>query len=340
MRLKGPFEMIKVEKRQSIIFVIKIAVTLLILWMLAHYSQLKLELVTSIFVKPLNALFAISLFYLSVLANSWRWYRLNSAQAINLSFRQSILPTYVGIAYNNILPGSVGGDFIRCFYVMKKFPEKKSGAALSIFLDRVCGLMGIIIIAFGIALFRLDTFSQNRSLFYIFIVCASVCSVGLILFFLSQFLPEKMGLIDFLKERTQHWRWFQPIISIFEALSVYRQSKLIIFECLVLSVVNQLILLVIILLINNMMGLSEVSFLDYMIALAIAQIANLIPLTPGGVGIGEAAFANIILILNPGVTGAYATVFFVYRILMTAAYLPGILAGIFGLKLANNIKEC
>lgn len=322
----------KAGKRQSILFGIKIVVTLLILWFLAHQSQLKLELFTSVFVKPWHALAIIGLFYLSVLANSWRWYRLNSVQEINLSFYHSILPTYVGIAFNNILPGSVGGDFIRCFYVMKKFPGKKSGAILSIMLDRVCGLMGIIVIACIVALFSLDTFRHNHNLYYLYIVCASICVTGLVIFFLSMLLPEKIGLSHWLKERISHWRWFQPVISILEAVRVYRKSKLIMLECLIVSVVNQLILLAVILLINSMMGLPDISPFDYMIALAIGQIANLIPLTPGGVGIGEAAFANIVLMLNPGVTGAYATVFFAFRLLITVAYLPGIVAGIFGLK--------
>lgn len=309
-------------------------VTVLIFWGLIHQSQLQFELFSSLLIKPWHVLAIFGLFYLSALVNTWRWYRLNSAQSINLSFLQSIFPTYIGIAFNNVLPGSVGGDFIRCFYVVKKFPEQKSGAILSVMLDRICGLMGIIIIACIVSLLSLETFRQNQSLYYTYIACSGICIAGLIAFCLSVIMPENLGVIDWLKKHGK----LHALISVFEAIHVYRKSKMIVIECLMVSVVNQLILLAIILVINQMMGLTAISPSDYIIALAVGQIANLIPLTPGGVGIGEAAFANIILLLNPGVTGAYATVFFAYRLLMTVAYLPGVVGGIFGLKLLRQEK--
>jgi uncharacterized membrane protein YbhN (UPF0104 family) len=73
-----------------------------------------------------------------------------------------------------------------------------------------------------------------------------------------------------------------------------------------------------------------------MLALVIGQVANLVPLTPGGVGIGEAAFANVLLIINPGLTAAYATVFFALRLISTAAYLPGVFIGVFGFHLLDK----
>ncbi len=118
MRLGGRFDVGQsfLLKRQAIFFYIKIIVTLTILWVLTHNAQLKFELFSHILNQPILMLAAIGLLYLTVLANTWRWYRLNSTQGITLSFTQSIAPTYVGIAFNNILPGSVGGDFVRCYF--------------------------------------------------------------------------------------------------------------------------------------------------------------------------------------------------------------------------------
>jgi len=340
MHLKDRFEVAAhfLLKRQSYYFGIKIIVTLLIFWLLIHHSQLKVELFSSIFEKPLFAFAIIGLFYISVLVNSWRWYRLNAVQGIRLSYYHSITPTLVGIAFNNILPGSVGGDVIRCYYVLKKFPEQRSGALLSVFMDRVCGLMGMIVIACIVAWCRLEIFSHDNRLYYLLMVCFSMLFAGITLFGIFMLLPDKIGLSDWLKQRFMHHRWVQPIISILEAMRVYRQSKLVLMECLLVSIVNQLVLLMVILLVNRMMGLPNLSAFDYILALTIGQIANLIPLTPGGVGIGEAAFANIVLMLNPGIIGAYATVFFAFRLLITVAYLPGIVLGIFGLKLLHNQK--
>ncbi|OGT51001.1 MAG: hypothetical protein A3E84_05820 [Gammaproteobacteria bacterium RIFCSPHIGHO2_12_FULL_42_13] len=315
---------------------IKIIAALLIFWLLAHSSQLNVSLFSSLLNKPFFTLAIVGLFYLAVLANTWRWYRLNAAQEIALPLTKTLIPTYLTVAFNTILPGSVGGDVFRTYHLIKKFPQQKSGVILSIFLDRFSGLMGIFLIICLTALYRWDAISQNHTLAYVLTVCFSLCAMGGIVFFISILLPDNLGLTHWLEKKFSGNRWVQPVVSLLEAMHVYRHSKLIILECLIVSLITQLALLAAILLINNMMGLAMLSPFDYMLALAIAQIANLIPLTPGGIGIGEAAFANILLILNPSITGAYATVYFASRLISVMAYLPGVLLGIFGSKILHK----
>lgn len=341
MHSKGHFDVLKEWKfkRQSIFFLLKIIATLIILWALAHNSQLKFELFNSIFYQPLYAVAIVVLIFFTVLTNAWRWHRLNAAQGITLPFSSTVIATYVGIAFNNVLPGSVGGDFVRCYYVMKRFPDKKSGAVLSTFLDRVCGLMGIIVIISTIAIYRYDIFKHNLSLSYLIRICFGLTMMGIIIFSILMLLPKRISISQWLRERFAHYRWFKPVLSILEAVSVYRKSKRILLESLVASIVTQLLILATIMVINQMMGLPDISAYIYMIALAIAQIANLIPLTPGGIGIGEAAFANVILLFSPGIIGAYATVFFAFRLFITVTYLPGVIWGIFGFKLLKNYQR-
>src|SRR3990167_11167828 len=95
-------------------------------------------------------------------------------------------------------------------------------------------------------------------------------------------------------------------------------------ECLSASILIQLCMLLTIILIADMMGFQQIHPIDYLIAIGVTQIANLIPATPGGLGIGEAAFSNIILLLNPSIPAAYATIFLAYRIIGVLVYLPGI----------------
>jgi glycosyltransferase 2 family protein len=323
--------------KKKIIY-LKFIATAIILWLLVHNSQLNIGFFTAIIDKPLLAFSVIALFYVSVLINSWRWYRLNAVQGLQLSYFHTITPTYLGVAFNNVLPGSVGGDFVRLYYILKKFPDKKSGAIFSVMFDRLCGLMAMFVIASLIALFRFSTFSHQSTLFYLLIVCFSCCIAGVSFFILSILLPEKLGLSDWLNRKFVNKRWLQPIISMLNAIHIYRNAKGIIFECLGVSIISQILLLIVILLINRMLGLPPLSPLDYAIALVVGQIANLIPLTPGGLGIGEAVFGNILLLLNPGIVGAYATVFFAFRLLITLAYLPGVIIGIVGLDLLHKEK--
>src|SRR5579862_9782494 len=110
---------------KTYILYIKILITAIILWMLARHAQLNLELTSKFFVYPLSVLTIMGLCCVMVIMHAWRWYRLNTVQNIQLSFFNTIMPTYVGIAFNNILPGSVGGDFFRLYSIIKKFPKQK-----------------------------------------------------------------------------------------------------------------------------------------------------------------------------------------------------------------------
>ena len=321
--------MMKHLLQKKYLLYIKIIAAAVIFWILIHTSQLNVSLFSAIFSNPLYTLAIICFFYLAVLVNTWRWYRLNTAQNIALPLVKTFVPTYLAVAFNTVLPGSVGGDVFRTFHLIKKFPQQKSAVILSIFIDRLSGLMGIFLIICLTALYRWDTISQNHTLSYMLTICFSLLAIGGAIFLLSILLPDSLGIAHWLERKYSNHRWLQPIMSLLAAIQVYRNSKLIVLECLAVSLITQLALLAIVLLINKMMGLTVLLPVDYMLALAIAQIANLIPLTPGGVGIGEAAFANVLLILNPGTTGAYATVYLASRLISMIAYLPGILLGIF-----------
>jgi uncharacterized membrane protein YbhN (UPF0104 family) len=78
-------------------------------------------------------------------------------------------------------------------------------------------------------------------------------------------------------------------------------------------------------LIAKMLKFPSLPFFDFILAIAIAQIVSLIPIAPGGFGIGEVAFANVMTLLNANITGPYATIFLAYRIINILPYLPGIM---------------
>jgi len=77
-----------------------------------------------------------------------RWRLLLKAQSIKIGFWAAFRLHLLGLFYNNCLPGSVGGDLPRAWYVTRH-TDKKLEAALSVFIDRVIGLVGMLIMAFG-----------------------------------------------------------------------------------------------------------------------------------------------------------------------------------------------
>jgi uncharacterized protein (TIRG00374 family) len=91
---------------------------------------------------------AIGIYILGQLIFVSRWSLVLRVQSIRIGFWPAVRLHFLGLFYNNCLPGSIGGDLPRAWYVTKH-TDKKLAAALSVFVDRVIGLTGMLIMAFG-----------------------------------------------------------------------------------------------------------------------------------------------------------------------------------------------
>ena len=89
---------------------------------------------------------SLGIYIVSQLIFVVRWYVLLRVQSIEIGLPVAIKLHFLGLFYNNCLPGSVGGDLLRAWYVTRH-TDKKLEAALSIFVDRVVGLTGMLIMA-------------------------------------------------------------------------------------------------------------------------------------------------------------------------------------------------
>ena len=66
---------------------------------------------------------------------------------------------------------------------------------------------------------------------------------------------------------------------------------------------------------------------DYMFAVPLTLIVNALPLTPSGIGVGEAAFDQICRWLEPTPSGAaYSSIFFAFRVVSTLTGIPRLIS--------------
>ncbi len=88
----------------------------------------------------------VGAFVVSQVILASRWWLLLRTQGIHINIWAAVRLHFLGLFYNNAMPGSVGGDLIRAWYVTKH-TEKKFEAVLSIFVDRFVGLLSSLIMA-------------------------------------------------------------------------------------------------------------------------------------------------------------------------------------------------
>jgi len=290
-------------------------------------AQIKVGLLPSLIQKPWLLAEVTTLFGAITLVGAWRWHALNSAQGIHFTLSKTILITYIGCAFNNLLPSSVGGDAFKIFYVFKQYPQNKSRIVLTIFTDRLLGFLSVLLILCVGALFYIPQLHQQRRIFYLFAACAAVSFAILGIFLIFLWFSRKMKANQSMTKWLGHNKVSQKITVFLEAMSTFRYEKSVIIKGLLFSICIQILMTLVVLLIAKTMSL-PLTFPGYLVAIGITQIVSLFPITPGGIGIGEMAFANVLLLLNPFSSAPYATAFFAYRLFGQLAYLPGLIYGI------------
>lgn len=323
-------------KIKPIITAIKLTLSIVLLWVLVYTSKLNFSLLVDLLYSPFSLMIILSLYILNICIGTWRWHRLNHAQMIRLSFVRTLLPAYLGIAFNNLLPGGVGGDFYRFYLLNKHTQAKKSAVMMSILFDRLTGLMGIFIVTGFAALLQLNSASNSSFVQLIMLTCLLICCGTALIFIVSKLLP--LGLTTQIYKSITQTKWLNPFLPLLSAIRIYSRSKWVIVECLILSVIIQVIIACTCMVIANMMHFPSIPLSHYVIAASITLIVNLIPITPGGFGVGEMAFANILTLLNPGISSTFATIFLAYRVIGLVTYLPGVSLFIFNSN-ALNMKN-
>ncbi len=89
---------------------------------------------------------ALGTFLLCQVLIGCRWWILLRSQSVVIELKPALRLHFLGLFYNNFMPGSVGGDLLKAWYVTKH-THKRFEAALSVFVDRIIGFLGMLCIA-------------------------------------------------------------------------------------------------------------------------------------------------------------------------------------------------
>lgn len=146
----------KVKERKRIFLFLRIGVVAAgITWAVIWLSRgQRWNNLTAVFHRMNLGVFAAALgvFIVCQLMIAFRWWLLLRTQSIFIDLWPAARLHFLGLFYNNFMPGAVGGDLLRAWYVTKH-TDKKFHAVLSVFVDRVVGLLGSLIIAVFFYLF-------------------------------------------------------------------------------------------------------------------------------------------------------------------------------------------
>jgi uncharacterized membrane protein YbhN (UPF0104 family) len=91
-------------------------------------------------------LVALAVYFVNVVASTWRWHLLLDAQDVHVRRRSLFGSFLVALFFNNFLPSNIGGDVIRIGDTAKAAGSKTLAATI-VLVDRGLGLMGLVFVA-------------------------------------------------------------------------------------------------------------------------------------------------------------------------------------------------
>lgn len=136
----------KVGKKGRLSWIVRIVVaTAAILWVFRDQDWQELAAVFRR-LHPGWFAFSLAVFVVAQIVIGLRWWLLLRAQVIHIDISAAVRLYFLGLFYNNVMPGAVGGDLLKAWYVTKHTHRKIAGV-LSVFADRVIGLVGLVLMA-------------------------------------------------------------------------------------------------------------------------------------------------------------------------------------------------
>jgi uncharacterized protein (TIRG00374 family) len=143
--------------KKILLTVMQIAVTIGLLWWVFHDPERRREMLAAIKLANLWWLGAgVLVFFFCTIVATARWKILLAVQGINMTWLRTWQLFMIGMFFNLFMLGSTGGDVVKMFLTMREARNNKAAALLSVFMDRVIGMLALIFLSVGFLYFRYD----------------------------------------------------------------------------------------------------------------------------------------------------------------------------------------
>ena len=250
---------------------------------------------------------------------TFRWWLLLRAIGVQVKPKQIFILTWIGNFFNTTLPGAVTGDVVKGYYVIKAQQEEgRTRAFMTLLIDRFVGLFGLIVMAFLALVLNLELIlSQERLHSLAWMI--TVLFGGTVVFY-------TIALFSFKEGRDPFIRLFQRLpatkisLKVYSAFKSYQHQKTTLLLTLLLAIGIHTLIALLFFQVANLMGIEDMELATQFFLMPIGLITVAIPLAPGGIGIGHAAFESLYQLV--GYSGG-ADIFNLFIIVQLGVFLLG-----------------
>jgi uncharacterized protein (TIRG00374 family) len=339
----------KNEKKKKVFLFLRLAVVAAgIIWAIVWISGgQRWENLKSIFIRMNLGVFAAALFIFVIGQGiiGLRWWILLKTQSIFIGFWAAVRLHFLGLFYNNFMPGAVGGDLIRAWYVTKH-THRRFEAALSVFVDRIVGLLSTLCIAaFFYTVFMADeankisftgkggflkSISEHKNaVFGVVIVVVSVFCV---------IASQQKGRAKLKQSGLVIWAHSLKFIhKLRNAIVLYWKSPLAILSVFGLTVLMQMMVITGFLFLGRNLGIGA-SAKYYYVFFTLTWVLGAVPVSVGGAVVVEGLLAYMFIQFAGVEAEAALALALCQRIVWMLTSLPGAAIHLFGAHLPKDFS--
>ena len=267
---------------------------------LAHTGRLDFKQLSNLVEKPSLAFLVLSFWIIGPCAlGSLRWKLLLKAHKYEISWPQALKLQLTGFFFNTAMPGAVGGDLVKVMYVIRDNKHLgKTPAIMSIFIDRLLGMLGLFVVGLIAAIFNMKLLSSNSNLL---IINGSILllTIGILLFFIASLFHYKDDQDPWDRLFRKNIPGFSILSKIYQNLRAYRFHRDTILSCFLLSLLIQFFGLVTFYSITGaVISGTEPSFSSIAGIFPAGMLTIALPISPGGLGVGHFAFEKLFSMID------------------------------------------
>jgi len=315
------------KKRRWLGTVVNTALVVLAFGLLALVIGQNREKIREVFSRPLDLrllALAVAIYFVGMVSTFVRWFCLVRVIEPKFRFSATMLLGLIGMVFNLVIPGAVGGDLIKAAYLVR-MRIRKTQAVASMVIDRIVGLLGLFIlaaIAGGFA-WRMAPADVQK------LIMAAWVAVGLGVFALIAIFSRILTRM-FPQLKGGHTRLGVVVSELSEMSATYSGRLEVVLGAIALSVWNHAMNVGAFYVIGRMLfPAMTTTLVQHFLMVPLTLFSMAVPLPFGALGLSEEVSQQLFKLVNHP-SGALAMMGF--RVLMYAGGLVGACVYLWNLK--------
>jgi len=313
-----------------------------LLGLLIYFRFIDLAVLWRILAHPDVLVIGAGAVSLSYMMAALRWWLLLRSQNFAITYLHAFRIYLVSIFSAIFVPGGTfSSDAVRAFMLVRMVPARRSQALLSLFAESVIAalVLSLLVAILSLAQWPIRQAASSDPIIWLNIA-ALLLPMALSITACGAWLITRTAKRRITQSSPNPTRIVRTIVVVADFFDLALKSRLIILLAMVASAISLGLLLGAIVIVSMVAAIPNLSFWDIAYAAALSQFANSLPISPNGIGVGEAAFNQIcVWIAQSNAHYPYATIFLAYRIIAVLVACCGGIASLNVRRLMRPVSE-